>query len=321
MISVAIPVLNEERTIEKCLYSLINQTIPPDEIIIIDNESDDKTVEIALKYTDKVFIIERSATIEELRKIGTEIAQGDIIFSTDGDCIAPIDWIEKMLKHFEDPEVVGVGGRYVDIRQQPIENAVANICGRIFVGLGGNSAFRKDAYIKSGGYESINGYFSDVLLFKNLRKVGKVEFDETILMQTYIEGAKWGFLPVMVGAGTITIIGLLIKKKYKTAGNILTFGGLGVATGEIAHQVGHNLGKIEIVGKVKKKAGFGMHHDLFGLLGIGATLLLQSTKTIKKQTSIKSYSFFTSLILQHLITEGTSLVPNMHAQRWAIVGG
>ncbi|AEF97132.1 glycosyltransferase family 2 protein [Methanotorris igneus] len=57
LVSVIIPTYNSEKTIGICLESIKNQTYKNIEIIVVDKFSNDNTVEIAKKYTDKVFVI------------------------------------------------------------------------------------------------------------------------------------------------------------------------------------------------------------------------------------------------------------------------
>jgi len=56
MISVVIPTYNEEKNIERCLRALEEQTIPREdfEIIVVDGQSSDRTIEIAQRYADRV---------------------------------------------------------------------------------------------------------------------------------------------------------------------------------------------------------------------------------------------------------------------------
>ena len=49
-LSIVIPVFNEQRYIKACLDSIAAQTVKPDEVIVVDNNSTDKTVQIAKKY-------------------------------------------------------------------------------------------------------------------------------------------------------------------------------------------------------------------------------------------------------------------------------
>ena len=65
LVSIIVTTKNEEKNIENCLKSVKNQNYPQNkiEIIVVDNNSIDKTKQIALRYTDKVYNFgpERSA--------------------------------------------------------------------------------------------------------------------------------------------------------------------------------------------------------------------------------------------------------------------
>ncbi|MFP4046119.1 MAG: glycosyltransferase, partial [Candidatus Aenigmatarchaeota archaeon] len=70
MISVVIPALNEEKFIGQCLRSIKKQDYSGEyEIIVMDNGSEDRTVQIAEKYADKIFSFP-SLNLPELRNKG-----------------------------------------------------------------------------------------------------------------------------------------------------------------------------------------------------------------------------------------------------------
>lgn len=113
--SVVIAVHNEENNLEKCLDCLISQDYPADkfEVILADDRSTDSTLRIIKKYCDKyanfkyvevkqseIAVPKKTALIKAL-----EIAHGEIILSTDGDCIQPRGWISSVNHCFAD----GVG--------------------------------------------------------------------------------------------------------------------------------------------------------------------------------------------------------------------
>src|SRR5512137_80909 len=101
MISVIIPTFNEEENIAQCLVSLSHQTIPRNEyeIIVVDGGSKDNTCEIARKYADVVFT-QTSKKVGGARNDGVMAAKGDIIATTDADCILPPDWIKRVAENF-----------------------------------------------------------------------------------------------------------------------------------------------------------------------------------------------------------------------------
>ncbi len=108
-ISVVVLAFNEENNITECLESLMNQTVTPDEIIIVDNNSTDKTVQIAKKYPIKI-LHETRQGIAHARNAGFSAAQGVIIARIDADCVAHKNWVENILLSMEDDSVAGVTG-------------------------------------------------------------------------------------------------------------------------------------------------------------------------------------------------------------------
>ena len=85
LVSVLITTKNEEKNIENCLQSIKNQTFKNIELIVVDNFSEDKTVELAQKYTAKVYFKgnERSAQ----RNYGAKVALGKYLIYLDADMI------------------------------------------------------------------------------------------------------------------------------------------------------------------------------------------------------------------------------------------
>lgn len=108
-ISVVIPAYNEEKHIGSCLESLMNQTRIPDEIIVVDNNSTDRTAKIVKKYKSVKYMIEKKQGIIPTRNTGFDAACGDIIARCDADTIIPRNFVEDLVKDFKkDPKIVGV---------------------------------------------------------------------------------------------------------------------------------------------------------------------------------------------------------------------
>lgn len=98
-VSFCIPTLNNEDTIEKCLSSIANQNYPNVEIIVVDGNSKDKTIEIAKKYTNKIFF--DSGLLGSARQTGVEKATGEIVALFDSDIIIPHkDWLRNAVECF-----------------------------------------------------------------------------------------------------------------------------------------------------------------------------------------------------------------------------
>lgn len=187
MISVIIPSYNEEHSIEQCLLSLSNQTIPryEYEIIVVDGNSFDNTREIAKKYADLVFIQE-SERVGGARNDGFTRAKGEIVATTDADCIVPGNWIECIINDFVKPEIVQVYGPVDPIEpglSNKISLALANNFSRAgyymkawYFTLGCNTAFRKAALLKAGMYRCIDAG-DDLEIAVRMKKEGVILFD------------------------------------------------------------------------------------------------------------------------------------------------
>lgn len=80
-LSIVISAFNEEKRVEDALKSAIFA----DEIIFVDNTSSDKTLEIAKKYTQKVFVRPNNLMLNVNKNFGFSKASGDWIFSLDAD--------------------------------------------------------------------------------------------------------------------------------------------------------------------------------------------------------------------------------------------
>ncbi|MBR1368187.1 glycosyl transferase [Methanocalculus chunghsingensis] len=190
MISVIVPTYNEEGNIEACLQSLSDQTIPRSdyEIIVVDGNSRDATRTIAEKYADSVFI-QTSAKVGGARNDGAVASKGDIIATTDADCLLPRDWIERVAAGFSDPEVVQLYG-LVDPREPGIRHiislAFANAFSRIghstntlYYTLGCNTAFRRESFFEAGMYRTIDAG-DDLEIARRMRKLGRVRLDSRL---------------------------------------------------------------------------------------------------------------------------------------------
>jgi len=97
-VSVVIPARNEEKRIGACIDSLRNQTRRPDEIIVVDSGSEDRTGEIARLKGARVIRIEPRPP-GATRNAGWRRARGEVILFADGDTILSRFWVERMLVH------------------------------------------------------------------------------------------------------------------------------------------------------------------------------------------------------------------------------
>lgn len=112
LVSVVIPVKNEEVNILRCLDSL-SKNIPsfPFEILVINNNSDDKTPEVLNRLKIKTYD-QSIPGIGHTRQFGMEKARGKYILTADADCLYHKNWIEVMMQTLQKEGVVCVTGKY-----------------------------------------------------------------------------------------------------------------------------------------------------------------------------------------------------------------
>jgi len=188
--SVVIPAFNEEDYIGPCLQSLTWQkTKTKFEVIVIDNNSTDKTNKVAKSFKNKLnirVIVEKQQGRGVARWRGFEEAKGKIIFSTDADTILPEDWIESFMKYFKNKEIVAVTSLCNIDEPSRVDKAVfkffmllANEGHRIALGhywLSGFSyAIRHDTYVEAGKINKELDALDDVDLARRVRKLGKIK--------------------------------------------------------------------------------------------------------------------------------------------------
>jgi rhamnosyltransferase len=111
--SVVIRAFNEEEHIGRLLSGLLEQTLRPADVLLVDSGSTDATVSIASRFPVKVLSIQpEEFSFGRSLNVGCRAASGELIVVASGH-IYPVypDWLEQLLAPFADPEVALVYGR------------------------------------------------------------------------------------------------------------------------------------------------------------------------------------------------------------------
>jgi glycosyltransferase involved in cell wall biosynthesis len=112
LISIVIPAYNEASNLLPCIDSLSRlQTAFPLEIIVVNNNSTDRTQEL-LDRLHVVSVLETIQSIGAARQRGLLSAKGEYIFSADADCLYPTGYLEILMKYITQPSVSCAFGRY-----------------------------------------------------------------------------------------------------------------------------------------------------------------------------------------------------------------
>ncbi len=107
-VSVVIPAYNSEKTIGRCLASIVGQGAR--EVIVVDDGSTDNTVKIAKRQGIKIARHDKNRGLAAARNTGVETAKGDIILFIDSDCEAMPGLVKTIVENY-DEGIDGVGGR------------------------------------------------------------------------------------------------------------------------------------------------------------------------------------------------------------------
>lgn len=192
-ISIVVPAYNEERMIEACVRSLTNQTRMPDEIVVVDNNSKDRTAELAARHGARV-IPESRQGISFARTAGFNHAQGDIVLRCDADTIALPTWVADMERAFDKHRADAVTGPcfFHDMRMGGLVGRIHRPAffwaSRVFQGhhalFGSNMGLTKDAWnkVKDDVCLDDKTMHEDVDLACHLHKAGcKIVYDRNVL--------------------------------------------------------------------------------------------------------------------------------------------
>ncbi len=95
LVSVIIPAYNEEKYLPGLLTALSNQTYSPIEVIVVDNLSEDNTIQVAQEYGAKVMVNTVPANVNKSRNMGASASSGDYLVFIDADTIPESKAIEN----------------------------------------------------------------------------------------------------------------------------------------------------------------------------------------------------------------------------------
>lgn len=206
-ISVIIPCFNEEKYITKCLEALESQSVKPDEILIIDNNCTDRTIELAKKFKTRI-VKEKIQGMISARNRGFDEAEGEVIARTDADTIVSRDWIKTIKKDFKDEGLAALSGPalfdYRLARKFPKVNLIFTHTSSKFL-IGHNTLFGPNMAIRKSVWEKVRNdiclddktVHEDLDLAIHIGGYGAIQFDWSMAAVTStrrIEKDLSGFL-------------------------------------------------------------------------------------------------------------------------------
>lgn len=165
-VSVVVCAYNAERTMDACLASLEVLNYPDYEVVVVNDGSRDRTLEIAESYPYCRIISQPNKGLSVARNVGAEAASGEIVAYTDSDCVADPDWLTYLVAKMEAGGLTACGGPNFPPPEDSLVPAAVAVApgGPTHVLLsdevaehiaGCNMAFRRDTLLDLGGFDPV----------------------------------------------------------------------------------------------------------------------------------------------------------------------
>lgn len=175
---IVIPAHNEEAFISLTLESLISQTVLPKKVVVVNDNSTDKTAEIVLAFAkENPFITLVNKTSSAIHLPGSKVIQAfhkgfetldsdyDVIVKLDADLILPLNYFEQIISIFEKEATIGMAGGFAYIEKNG-QWILENLTDKDHI-RGAFKAYRKDCFNQIGNLKPAMGWDTvDELLAK-----------------------------------------------------------------------------------------------------------------------------------------------------------
>ena len=110
-ITLYIPCYNAEDFIGEVLKAVFNQTVPADEVIVVDDGSTDNTSGIASGYPIRLIRHSQNRGLAASRNSAIKNSKAEFVASLDADCLPSPGWLQHLMQRVDAPGVGGVGGK------------------------------------------------------------------------------------------------------------------------------------------------------------------------------------------------------------------
>jgi GT2 family glycosyltransferase len=184
-VSVVATVLDERRALPAFLAALRGQFRPPDELVVVDGGSEDGSYELLLEEAAArpELRVERApgANISEGRNLAIRAAGGTVIAVTDAGTVAEPDWLDRLVKPFEDDPEVGVasgwfrpggGTRFERALGAIITPHLLEVRAETLLPSSRSVAFTKSLWDRVGGYPEWLSHCEDLVFDLEARRHG-----------------------------------------------------------------------------------------------------------------------------------------------------
>lgn len=181
-IGLYIPCYNAERHIADVLEGVFNQSLSPDQVVVVDDCSTDNTIEVIKRYPLRLIRHKQNKGLAACRNTAIRNMEQEFIASLDSDCLPDNTWLERLISRMSSSELAGVGGklkeRYTDTvcdqwRSVHMKQHWDDTKDEPPFLFGSNAVFRREALLKAGLYnEGFGNNYEDVDICSRLKKEG-----------------------------------------------------------------------------------------------------------------------------------------------------
>lgn len=227
-ISVIIPAHNAAQHLRECLNCLVESSIAPLEVIVVDDCSTDGSREIAAASGARVLSTERRSGPAAARNLGARNARGRILFFLDADVFVHPDTIERVAEAFaRDPELDAVIGSYDDspgcqdflsqyknLMHAFVHQTARQEAGTFWSGCG---AIRTEVFLAFGGFDESydRPAIEDIELGYRLRSGGrKILLDRSIQVKHLKRWTFWGLVKTDILSRGIPWTELILRDRH-----------------------------------------------------------------------------------------------------------
>ena len=235
-VTIFVPVKNGERTLKKCIDSLLSLDYPKKDIWVIDNMSTDITPKILKSYGKKIKWRRMSGRVSKMHNYILKNVKTKFLAYTNADCVVKKNWLKKLIEGFEADDIVATAGFFdtpkdVDKLQLLIGREMeerfkkfpkyirrapdANLCVRTDIAK--KVKFNENFF---WSWESDFGY--------RLTKKGKMKYIPEAIIYHYHRSTWKGFFKQQYNNGKATPLLFLTKKKEKIVGDHISTSYMGL---------------------------------------------------------------------------------------------
>lgn len=201
-VSVVIPTYNYARFIGEAIESILVQTHPISDIVVVDDGSTDETQQVVAKFGSKIrYIKKENGGVCSARNVGIENSTGDFIAFFDADDISHPTKIEKQLAKFAEDAEVGLvhcgireldaDGNIIQLNQNGKEGWVADemlLLKPTIIGPGGTIMVRREVIAAVGAFDEQIEIYEDWEFCYRIARKYKIGFVNEALIDYRLHG-------------------------------------------------------------------------------------------------------------------------------------